>query len=231
MTARKDTSYNAIEELMKRRQAVALGDLLRTLRTRSRMTVYRRLRSLGYLTSFTHTGRYYTIAGIPDFDEDGLWFHGGVGFSRVGTLKETVVALVERSEGGRTHGELEALVRVRVHNTLLRLVEEARIGRERLDRLYLYVSAEDVRRAEQIARRRALVSGEVAVALPTELVIEVLVEALHAGEGLASAAVVAARLCARGSAATEVQVAQVYGEFALVPGKKTEEPHSGPSRS
>ncbi|MDI7268887.1 MAG: hypothetical protein QME96_12930, partial [Myxococcota bacterium] len=198
---------------------------------RSVRSVYRDLTQLGYMSSFTDRGRFYTLASIPDFDDDGLWFHEGVGFSRVGTLKETVVALVEKAEAGRTHRELEAMVRVRVHNTLLQLVQEARIRRERLEQFYLYVSAQDIRRAEQVARRRTLVAGEAVVALPTEMVIAVLVEALRASEGLASASVVAVRLSARGTAATGEQVTRVYTEYGLVPGKKTEGPPSGHSQS
>jgi hypothetical protein len=42
---------------------------------RSRRSLFRDLASLGYLTSFTHAGRYYTLADIPQFDERGLWFY------------------------------------------------------------------------------------------------------------------------------------------------------------
>jgi len=225
------TPKTKIKALFRDVHAMDLATIRAGLAGRAVRSVYRDLAQVGYMSSFTDRGRFYTLASIPDFDEDGLWFHGGVGFSRVGTLKDTVVALVEKAEAGRTHRELEALVRVRVHNTLLQLVEEARIGRERMDQFYLYVSAQDIRRAEQVARRRAVVAGEAAVALPTELVIAVLVEALRASEGLASAAVVAVRLSARGTAATGEQVTRVYTEYGLVPGKKTAEPPLGPSRS
>ncbi|MBI4865447.1 MAG: hypothetical protein HY816_00705 [Candidatus Wallbacteria bacterium] len=186
------------------------------------MSVFRRLQEVGYLSSFTHSGRYYTLTDIPEFDEHGLWFHQGVGFSRIGTLKGTVVDLVEGADAGKTHPELESLVRVRVHNTLLELLRERRIGRERLDRLYLYVSANETRAAEQVDRRHQVVATGVdeAEPLPVELVIAVLVEALHASEGLASGAVVAARLSARGQGVTAEQVEHVYAEFQLVPGKK-----------
>jgi len=231
MTDEKKAFHLALEDLMKQHRAVLLEDLLAALRTRSRMTVFRRLRAVGYLTSFTHTGRYYTLASIPDFDEDGLWFQKDVGFSRAGTLMETVATLVEKAKAGLTHKELEVLLRVRVHNTLLQLVEKARIGRERLDRFYVYVDVQDARRVEQVAARRALVRGEDTVAVPSELVISILVEALRAGEVLASASVVADRLSARGTSATEQQVTLIYAEYALVPGKKTVELPLGLSRS
>jgi hypothetical protein len=198
---------------------------------RSMRSLFRDLSMLDYLSSFTHRGQYYTLADIPDFDEHGLWFYQGVGFSRAGTLKETVAVLVETAQAGRTHLELEAMVRVRAHNTLLLLVEQDRLARERIGRCFTYMSAEAGRRAEQVACRHALLAEVAPAALPTELVIAVLVEALQASEGLAPPAVVAARLTARGEAATSEQVARVYAENMLVTGKKTAVPPSGPSRS
>ena len=84
-------------KLLRRRRVVALRDLFEALGTRSRMTVFRRLREVGYRTSFTHRGQYYRLAELPEFDECGLWFHGDVGFSRSGTLKETIAVQVEQA--------------------------------------------------------------------------------------------------------------------------------------
>ena len=47
--------------------------------TRSRMTVFRRFREIGYLLSFSNGGRYYTLEDIPVFDDQGLWFHYDIG--------------------------------------------------------------------------------------------------------------------------------------------------------
>ena len=86
-------------KLLRRRRVVALRDLFQALGIRSRMTVFRRLREVGYRTSFTHRGQYYTLAELPELDEWGLWFHGDIGFSRSGTLKETTAVQVEQAPG------------------------------------------------------------------------------------------------------------------------------------
>ena len=39
----------------------------------SNMTAWRLLRRHGYFTSYNHNARYYTLAGIPEFDQHGLW--------------------------------------------------------------------------------------------------------------------------------------------------------------
>ena len=112
------TPEAAVARLVRVRRIVDIAALQASTGGRSRRSLFRDLKRLGYLSSFTHAGRYYTLEEIPQFDLDGLWFHEGVGFSRLGTLKETVGQLVREAPAGKTHGELRALLRVRVHNTL-----------------------------------------------------------------------------------------------------------------
>ena len=226
-------SIKVLQKLMRRVPVVTLETLLRTLGTRSRMTAFRRLRQAGYLSSFTNGGSYYTLNDIPKFDEQGLWFHRDIGFSRAGTLKQTVAIQVEQTPDGRTHKELRHLLRVRVHNTLLDLLRQGRIGRERLQWVYLYVSADPERAAEQVTERRELaaVFAEVFRVATDEEVIEVLVEALRAAPEVPAPTIVAGRLVARGVRLEPHHVEQVYEEHGLVPGKKTGRPSSRPSRS
>lgn len=185
------TATKAVAKLFGQHPVQDLQALFDVLGTTSRMTVFRRLKKIGYLSSYTHAGRYYTLTDIPDFNDAGLWWHQGVGFSKAGTLKSTVALLVDGAEAGHTHGELEARLRVRVHNVLLGLLRERRLGRERIGRSYVYVSANADRASRQIKGRTGLVAvaEEVRIALPTEVVVTVLVEALQASEGLASGAV------------------------------------------
>jgi hypothetical protein len=213
-------------KLLRRRRVVALRDLFEALGTRSRMTVFRRLREVGYRTSFTHRGQYYTLAELPEFDEWGLWFHGDIGFSRSGTLKETTAVQVEQAPDGRTHGELSHLLGVRVHNSLLELVHEGRIGRERYRGQHLYVSTEADRAAEQVRQRlegeRTLVR---ALREPTlEETIEILGEALRGAVEIPSPLEVVRGLAARGVAVEPRLVRSVYEAHQLTPGKKTAPP-------
>jgi len=61
--------------------------------------VFRKLKQLGYHASYTHRGRFYTLAEIARFDDRGLWSHETVWFSRHGTLVATVEAFVLRGLG------------------------------------------------------------------------------------------------------------------------------------
>lgn len=212
------SSAKALRSLFRRFLVADIDELFRTLDTRSRMSVFRRLREVGYRSSYTHSGRYYTLEDIPRFNERGLWFHQDVGFSRCGTLKSTLIALVDTEPVGFTHEELEGLLHLRVHNTLLDLVRVGRVGRDPFDGAYLYVSPSLERAAEQKEKRR---KGRCAPApLPPPTVIEVLVEALQAGRIRVSASLVAARLQARGLCVAVEQVEGVLAQYGVETGKK-----------
>ena len=104
------------------------------------MTVYRKLKELCYLKSYSDKGRYYTLEGIPSFDEQGLWCYKSVFFSRFGTLLDTLEQLINSSGSGYFEAELERLVKVCVRAPLLKLFNEQRIQREKLSGCYLYCS-------------------------------------------------------------------------------------------
>lgn len=220
-----DASKTALHKLFRRTPIAKLPALCRTLKTRSRMSVFRRLSVLGYLTSYTHTARYYTLREIPQFDQFGLWHYGGVGFCRAGTLKAAVAELVEKSEAGRTHGEVQNMLRVRVRNELLDHVRAGQLTRRLLDdKHWLYLSAKVSRAAKQWACRQA--QGERATQalgpLTSAVMIEVLVEVLLASRVQVSPQEVVARLLRRGVTVALQHVEWVFEHYGL--GKKKPRP-------
>jgi hypothetical protein len=223
---------SALQTLFERKKVAQLSELRRALGVRSRTTVFFALKTAGYYSSYSHAGRYYTLVHIPRFDAHGLWSHDQVRFSKHGTLRATVVVLVQRAPEGRTHEELKVLVGVRLHDTLRSLVQDDLLGRERVGAVYLYVSADGDEAAEQVARRRELaaVLAEALRVLTDEEVVEVLVEALRASPPVPEPARVAQRLVARGVRLEPHHVEQVYEEHGLVPEKKTAPPRSRRSR-
>lgn len=232
-----DSSKDALRKLFRRRPVNDLTELMRVLKTTSRMSVFRRLKLLGYLSSFTHGGRYYAIDEVVHFDQWGLWFHRDVGFSRAGTLKTTVVELVEGSKGGMTPKELVALLKLPVrgslYNTLRELVGKGRLRRQKDKALRLYLSASTGRAQDQLAERqqrtayRQLPPTEV----PAETVIAVLVETVQVVDVAVAASVVADRLRARDADVTAAQVEQVFAHYGLGPEKKTAVSGSLPSKN
>ncbi len=128
--------------------------------TESRMTVFRRLKKLGYYSSYSHRGKYYSLCSIPEFDINGLWSYGGVHFSRYGSLMETIPVLVKRSEAGYFGSELEELLNVFVHNALGKLFALSRLLREQIRDQYLYLSP--VLAESQFLQRKKVLTQKVA---------------------------------------------------------------------
>ena len=223
-------SRQALTGLFQRQSITDLTTLPAALETSSRMSVFRRLSVLGYLSSYSHAGRYYTLRDIPRFDRDGLWRYQGVCFSREGSLKATVERLVEQSDAGRTHPELHARLQVRVHNTLLDLVTGRHIGRETVGGRYLYVSANPARAESQLILRQQQPAGPVPSPpeSPAAVVIEVLLDLVQSARVRPDADRVAERLAARGLPVTVDQVEAIFSRYGL---KKTAHSRSRPWRS
>jgi len=214
--------HGRLRQLFRREKVADMRALQAKLADRSARSLFRDLSALSYLTSYTHAGRYFTLADIPDFDRDGLWHFQDIGFSRFGTLKETTAVQVSECPVGCTHAELKKMLRVRVHNTLLGLVREGRIGRQPFEGVHLYLNADPEKASEQVATRQAFarLHDEALRALTSEEVIEALVEALRAAPEIPTPQEVSRRLAARGVKLTGVQVGQVFESYGLVPGEK-----------
>ena len=210
-----------VADLFRKTPVLEMRAIERAIGGRSRRSLFRDLDALGYLSSYTHTGRFYTLASVAVFDADGLWRYQGIGFSREGTLKATVRRLVESSEAGRTQRELRLRLGARVHNPLLDLVEEEQLRREVIAAEYVYVAAALAKATDQLERRRALVAAGLAATIPVApaLEVDVLLEVIHCARlPLPDPGRVAARLGARGILASEAEVSAVFVRHGI---KKT----------
>ena len=118
-------------------------------------TVLRKLSPLGYRSSYSHNGTYYTLDALAHYDELGLWSWGDVHFSRQGTLLNTAESLVTRSPAGYQVPELEAVVHVAAKDALRQLAQAGRIYRRDWQGRYWYGAQERTRRQEQWAARQA----------------------------------------------------------------------------
>ena len=214
----KADSPKALRAYFGKHRVATLAVLFAVLQTTSRMSVHRRLRALGYLSSYTHAGRYYTLSEIPHFDEAGLWRHEGIGFSKAGNLKATVAALIEQSVAGHAHQELEARLNVRVHNTLLDLVRAKTIARESFHEVFLYVSGDPRRADEQKARRHRYAATSPGTSLPDWLTVAMLAAVVRSHRWRLDQPAMVAQLRDQGIDVTAAQVDRVLTELDL---KKT----------
>ena len=59
--------------LLLRSNVATLQELKKALKTPVAMTVLSKLAMLSYQTSYSHSGKFYTLTEIPKYDENGLW--------------------------------------------------------------------------------------------------------------------------------------------------------------
>lgn len=67
----QQSALDCIRNSFGENKILTLVRLKEILETNSTMTVYRRLKSLSYLSSYSHRGRFYTLADIPEFNDMG----------------------------------------------------------------------------------------------------------------------------------------------------------------
>jgi len=95
-------------------------------------SVRRFLSAQGYYSSFTDNGRWYTLRSIPGFNQDGLWFHLEIGFSRAGSLTKTLIALIANSRAGITAEQLGEKLHCRCHTVLVQLYRKKKLQRRKM---------------------------------------------------------------------------------------------------
>jgi len=220
MTATSEKLY----PILKHRQVMSLAQILSAVGC-SRRTAIRSLQDLQYLSSYSHTGRFYTLVEIPTFNPLGLWHYEDIHFSRWGSLKKTVVQVVAQSPAGYSHRELVDHLRVRCHNALLDLTTAARLHREKRAQAgpYVYLSSDPVVQSQQFAERRGRWEKQVAQArvnapfpsppLAPRATIAVVVELLK--DPQASPATITHRVQSYGFKVSVREVHQVFRTYEL----------------
>jgi DNA-binding transcriptional regulator YhcF (GntR family) len=145
---------DALRTLLLRNKIATLDELKQALGTSVDVTVFRKLKPLDYLTSYSHRGRYYTLREIARFDDRGLWSQAEVWFSRVGTLLATAEAFIDRSPRGYFADELAPLLHVEVQDALHQLNQQGRVSRQVVSGRYLYTATDpSVQKRQLLARR------------------------------------------------------------------------------
>ncbi len=141
--------------LFRRRHIATMPQMKAALGTSVDMTVFRKLRELPYLSSYSHRGRFYTLDTLAAFDERGLWTCRGVQFSRFGSLIDTIEQFVTRADRGFLASELRAELQTEVQQPLRTLVTAQRLARREIAGRYVYCASDIAKRREQLLQRRA----------------------------------------------------------------------------
>lgn len=143
-----------LAQVLQAKHVSTLSELSSEFDDCSHRTVHRKLKSLDYLSSYSHRGKYYTLRSSARFDSFGLWFYKDIRFSRHGTLSNTLKTLVESSPLGYRCSELDAILRVRAVDALGKLVRDQKLHRVFFQGQYIYCSLDPAHYKRQMNVRR-----------------------------------------------------------------------------
>ena len=144
-----DSKTTTANKLFNKEKCLTIKDISRVLEYSDR-SVQRLLKKLGYYSSFTHNGKWYTLEYIPEFDENGLWFYQGIGFSKWRNLTATILYLVENSVKGLTANELSSILSSSCPPILNKIHNASKINRVKTSRGFVYISMNSAIKERQL---------------------------------------------------------------------------------
>jgi hypothetical protein len=158
----RDMNEIAAVKKFQRLKVLTIEQLVGLLES-SVITARRQLKKWRAYTSFNMNGRYYTLPGIPRFDENGIWKYQRILFSKYGTLAQTICRFIGRSERGLSARQIAQVVEVASNSSVFsRLHSVPGIRRERYQGRFVYFS--DERYEEQ----KAALCGAKQASLPSD---------------------------------------------------------------
>jgi hypothetical protein len=150
-------SSDVLRAFLQRRKVATMAELKGALGTAVDMTVLRKLQPLGYLSSYSQRGKFYTLRELAQFDVRGLFQMEGARFSRFGSLLETAEHFVVHSSAGYFAMELNRELGVETKDALLTLLHRQRVVREAVDGRYLHCAPDpNMQRAQLLHRREGI---------------------------------------------------------------------------
>jgi hypothetical protein len=145
-----------LKRLIVKNKMATMVEMKAAMGTTVDATIFRKLRQLCYLRSYSQRGKYYTLPEIARFNEQGLWSCRGVHFSKQGSLLNTIEQHVNYCEAGYFEYELENLLHVVVRVAVLKLLNDNKIYRQKVAGRYLYCSSRMKKRKRQCSERKKL---------------------------------------------------------------------------
>jgi hypothetical protein len=142
----------------------------------SEITIRRKLKKSGAITSYNKNGKFYTLPDIPKFDTNGLWNYKDIRFSKFGNLNQTIIHLVNCSPGGLYAEIIGELIAYQPHSLLNQLCLKSTIQREKFHGKYVYFSIEEQVYKSQFNKYTSLqslyIEDEISCLVAVRLLIE-----------------------------------------------------------
>ncbi len=210
----KPSYPNLIRKLLQSKTVMSLKQIRHEIPDRPRSSLFRDLKRVELLTSYSHAGQHHALKSMVKFNSNGLWFYEQIAFSKYGTLKNTLVKIISNSPAGMTHKELKNLLCIQVQNPLTHLIKSNLLKRRLLsEQVFVYLSNDDLQAQEQWQKR---LEKALSVTLPSEMIIiDILLEIIRGNERIIDEEELSLRLKQRGVTVQQKQLIYVLTYYDI----------------
>ena len=213
----KPSYPNLLRKLLQSKTVMSLKQIRHEIPDRPRSSLFRDLKRVELLTSYSHAGQYHALKSMVKFNPNGLWFYEQTSFSKYGTLKNTLVKIISNSPAGMTHKELKTLLRIQVQNPLTHLIKTNLLKRRLLsEQVFVYLSNDEFQAQEQLQKRLDLNEKAFSVTLPSDtIIIDILLEIIRGNERIINEEELSSSLKHRGVNVQQQQLVYVLTYYDI----------------
>jgi len=196
---------------------MSLKQIRHEIPDRPRSSLFRDLKKVELLTSYSHAGQHHALKSMVKFNSNGLWFYEKISFSKYGTLKNTLIQIISSSPVGMTHKELKTLLCIQVQNSLTHLIKNELLQRQILSgQVFVYLSHDRSQAQAQWQKRLELNEKALSVTLPSEtIIIDILLEIIRGNERIIDGDELSLRLKQRGVTVQQEQLVYVLTYYDI----------------
>lgn len=141
-------------------------------------TVQRMISPMDTIRSYDHNGRYFSLEKLARFNSMGIWEYNNIHFSRFGTLKNTLVTIINNSSQGMDAWQIKDVLGMDTRSFLFQYKDVSGIKREKVGSHYVYFSSEPGQFSKQLSTRKHGLVSPAQVPLEGTAAISVLVETI-----------------------------------------------------
>ncbi len=105
----------------------------------SELTLRKDIRQIGGITSYTHQRSFITLGDIPSFDQDGIWFFRGIGFTKYESSLDLIIHLIDSSESGMTREQIQEIMNIQICQQIQILLKRKELHRVKIGKKYCYL--------------------------------------------------------------------------------------------
>ena len=117
-------------------------------------TIQRKIRQWDTIRSYDHNGSYFSLKKLATFNSYGIWEYNNIHFSKFGTLKNTLVAIINDSSHGMDASQIRDVLGMDTRSFLFQYKDVSGIKREKIGSNYVYFSSDQQQFSEQLSKRK-----------------------------------------------------------------------------